>query len=1198
MPEILGTLKPPRQSSPPASPVGGQMYFDTGLNQLLYWNGTAWIQSGQAAGATYDSDQIGVIKAWSGSVIPTNWMLADGRPLSRVSFSDLFAAIGTTWGAGDGSTTFNIPDLRDRFLIGASASKALAALGGEAAHLLLAGESGNAAGTSGLTDTNHYHAINLNSGTVSADHAHNINLNTGTESVYHQHNVQNLAGGNAALLLYGNAMVSGHPGAYTSPGSGNQGSDSQNQLHYHNVSGGTSGITVNHTHNTSGNTGWQSDAYATNNHSHPINAQDAAAAHNNMPPWAAVGFIIKVTGTQIDPGGALKGATGQRGAIWYIYNSVGTPSPNTFVGELDGDWAIRKTDGENFQRIGGAWVDQGFTNRSTATTTAAKAFRNTAFTIVAGSTYVKIPLDSKSYDAGGNLFDLPNSRFVCPTAGQYQVNGQVMFNQTGSRVMVSIYKNGVGVAEAGIPNCSGYTEVVVADVIQCAAGDVLELWAYSVTANTALYVGGQGINYLSAALITAGPGPQGPQGTPGANGIAGTAVTNAARAWRQSSQSLTAGFNKVVLDSLQFDASSNLWNAANGRFVAPTTGYYHVSAEIDIQQPNSSENIATVFVNGAERIRGSRTYNSSGASQWWDQTVSGVISLNQGDYVELYVYVSAAASIGGVIGSVVNYLTIAQITSGAGAAGTGWKQYTGSGTPTVSGMNGDLCVRTSDGEVFQMVTGAWADQGWSLQGSNLNATYAARAYRSAALTVPASAWTKIALDTKSFDPGNNFSLANSRYVCPVSGYYLVEGGVSSIGTNGVIQGVIWKNGTTVSASASASVTSGTYPGVVQADIIQCNAGDYLELSVWTTQTGINNNSTSTYLAVTLVAATTVQQHPLQPASQARARANSAPAVAAGATLKIPIITTGPLAGTFDSGNNIDSVNNRYVCPVNGFYQVNGEIHGQAGATTVNIITSVYKNGVETSRGNWQQGLAAGTTEAAVVSDVVQCNAGDYLELWVNNQGSGSFALTAPGIHINYLSVTLVGTVPTAAPAHAAKAWRAAGFTPAASTWAKIPLDTVIFDPGSNFQIANGRYLCPVSGIYDIDAGVLLNVSATGTYTNMGLGIYKNGVNVGGYTLNGPAVASYGGVVTTDKIQCNAGDYLELWVYTSQSVSTNTTPGTNWFSVSLLTGTSQQGPAGPQGIPGNSIDAKTAARAYRAAALTVWGCSSSPVVCSA
>ena len=53
MPEIVGSLKPPRLASAPASPGLGQMYYDTALNQLLYWNGTTWVAGGASTGTSY-----------------------------------------------------------------------------------------------------------------------------------------------------------------------------------------------------------------------------------------------------------------------------------------------------------------------------------------------------------------------------------------------------------------------------------------------------------------------------------------------------------------------------------------------------------------------------------------------------------------------------------------------------------------------------------------------------------------------------------------------------------------------------------------------------------------------------------------------------------------------------------------------------------------------------------------------------------------------------------------------------------------------------------------------------------------------------------------------------------------------------------------------------------------------------------------
>ena len=61
----------------------------------------------------------GAILDYAGSNPPPGWLACDGRAISRTTYSELFAAIGTAWGAGDGSTTFNLPPANGRAAIGA-----------------------------------------------------------------------------------------------------------------------------------------------------------------------------------------------------------------------------------------------------------------------------------------------------------------------------------------------------------------------------------------------------------------------------------------------------------------------------------------------------------------------------------------------------------------------------------------------------------------------------------------------------------------------------------------------------------------------------------------------------------------------------------------------------------------------------------------------------------------------------------------------------------------------------------------------------------------------------------------------------------------------------------------------------------------------------------------------------------------------
>ncbi|MCW9039385.1 MAG: phage tail fiber protein [Rhodospirillales bacterium] len=87
----------------------------------------------------------GSVIMFAGSTPPAGWLACDGAVVSRDTYADLFAAIGTAWGTGDGSTTFNLPDLRGRAPIGVGqgsglSNRSLAATGGAETHQLSVAE--------------------------------------------------------------------------------------------------------------------------------------------------------------------------------------------------------------------------------------------------------------------------------------------------------------------------------------------------------------------------------------------------------------------------------------------------------------------------------------------------------------------------------------------------------------------------------------------------------------------------------------------------------------------------------------------------------------------------------------------------------------------------------------------------------------------------------------------------------------------------------------------------------------------------------------------------------------------------------------------------------------------------------------------------------------------------------------------------
>lgn len=82
----------------------------------------------------------GSIYMFAGSTAPTGFLVCDGSAVSRSTYSSLYNIIGTMYGSGDGSTTFNLPDLSGRVVLGASQGYARGTYGGESTHALSSSE--------------------------------------------------------------------------------------------------------------------------------------------------------------------------------------------------------------------------------------------------------------------------------------------------------------------------------------------------------------------------------------------------------------------------------------------------------------------------------------------------------------------------------------------------------------------------------------------------------------------------------------------------------------------------------------------------------------------------------------------------------------------------------------------------------------------------------------------------------------------------------------------------------------------------------------------------------------------------------------------------------------------------------------------------------------------------------------------------
>ena len=101
-----------------ANPEQGNIIFDwisSTSGVFKGFDGASWVTLGGGSGGGVP---VGTILSYAGATAPTGFLITDGSPVSRTTYADLYAAIGDAFGAGDGVNTFNVPDLRGRFLRG------------------------------------------------------------------------------------------------------------------------------------------------------------------------------------------------------------------------------------------------------------------------------------------------------------------------------------------------------------------------------------------------------------------------------------------------------------------------------------------------------------------------------------------------------------------------------------------------------------------------------------------------------------------------------------------------------------------------------------------------------------------------------------------------------------------------------------------------------------------------------------------------------------------------------------------------------------------------------------------------------------------------------------------------------------------------------------------------------------------------
>lgn len=184
----------------------------------------------------------GMVMPYAGAAAPSGWLLCDGSAISRTTYAALFAVVGTSFGSGDGSTTFNLPDMRGRVIAGVDS------MGGNSANRLTASQADQLGGIGGNEQSTPSGSVSGSTGSTTLSTA---------QMPTHKHALKTNA--------YGSLGSQYIQKTYESQGQNVAGWD----------------------------TNWINDAGSSGSHNHSLTASFTGSAMSITQPWMTMNYIIK-----------------------------------------------------------------------------------------------------------------------------------------------------------------------------------------------------------------------------------------------------------------------------------------------------------------------------------------------------------------------------------------------------------------------------------------------------------------------------------------------------------------------------------------------------------------------------------------------------------------------------------------------------------------------------------------------------------------------------------------------------------------------------------------------------------------------------------------------------------------------------------------------------------------------------------------
>lgn len=225
----------------------------------------------------------GTITAYGGSAAPSGWLLCDGSNVSRTTYADLFAILGTSYGSGDGTTTFGLPNLKGRVPVGRDSTQTefdtLGETGGAKTHTLTTSEM-----------PSHNHTTSSRSWTQSSgsatisDTGHAHTGTTDATDVNHKHPTTVKQKSDAAMTHNGSTTFAAGGSNATGEVTIETGNSYQvaalNHTHSFTTAGAFTGVTV-------------SSVTVAGTFTLTVDNTGGGGAHNNLQPYIVVNYIVK-----------------------------------------------------------------------------------------------------------------------------------------------------------------------------------------------------------------------------------------------------------------------------------------------------------------------------------------------------------------------------------------------------------------------------------------------------------------------------------------------------------------------------------------------------------------------------------------------------------------------------------------------------------------------------------------------------------------------------------------------------------------------------------------------------------------------------------------------------------------------------------------------------------------------------------------